>query len=260
MSALYAFCRRVDDIADEADLPISERRGALERWRQDIATIYAGGQPTLPVNSELLPVIRRFNLPQSLFEELLDGVGMDLEYTRYESQIDLEVYCYRVASVVGLLSIEIFGYRDPACRDYAICLGKALQLTNILRDVRIDADRGRIYFPLEELRRWNVVPDEILNHIYTDRFRSMASAMAGRARAFYREAHHCLPTSERPAMIAAELMGAIYWRLLLRLEHAGFNAMGPECPRVSKTEKLRIAVRTWWRLRTRSSAPNYGRS
>ncbi len=258
MAALYAFCRRVDDVADETDVPVEERRLMLEQWRQDLAEAYATGQPRFPVNRELLPVIRRFNLPQSLFEELLEGVGMDLDRRRYESERDLDLYCYRVASVVGLLSIEIFGYDNPACRQYAIDLGKALQLTNILRDVRRDAERDRIYLPLEDLRRHEVDSDEILRHVYSERYRSLASAVADRARQYYVRAREGLPSEERRAMGAAELMGAVYWRLLIKLGHIGYNVFGPDRVRVAKTEKFYLACRTRWHLQVRSSAHNYG--
>src|SRR5882672_6710329 len=129
MSALYAFCREVDDVADEESHPVAQRRAALGEWREDIRRACEGGTPTMPTNREFQPVIQRFKLPSALFDELIRGCEMDLEQTRYATYEELEVYCYRVASVVGLLSIEIFGYHNPACRDYAIALGKALQFT-----------------------------------------------------------------------------------------------------------------------------------
>ena len=146
MAALYAFCREVDDVADEEDEPVDVRRERLEEWREDIRAACADGQPRFPVNREIQPVAHRFGLPVELFEELIRGCEMDLDTKRYQTFEDLDLYCYRVASVVGLLSIEIFGYANPACKDYAVYLGKALQLTNILRDVRTDAELGRIYY------------------------------------------------------------------------------------------------------------------
>src|SRR6266851_2596713 len=167
MSALYAFCREVDDVADEEGLPVEERRARLALWRADIARACATDEtPHFRVNQELKPFIRQHRLPFELFDELIRGVEMDLDINRYETYHDLEQYCYRVASVVGLLSIEIFGYQNPACRDYANHLGKALQLTNILRDVRSDAERGRIYLPLSELARFGVSEGEILRLEY----------------------------------------------------------------------------------------------
>src|SRR5437667_2781383 len=162
MSALYAFCREVDDVADNEVLPVEERRARLAIWRADIARACAQETPQFRVNQDLKPFIRQHRLPYELFDELIRGVEMDLDVKRYKTYADLEQYCYRVASVVGLLSIEIFGYRNPACRDYANHLGKALQLTNILRDVRTDAERGRIYLPLTELARFQVAEKELL--------------------------------------------------------------------------------------------------
>ena len=143
---------------------------ASPQWREEIRLACDGAIPSFPVLRELQPVIARYRLPFSSFDELIRGVEMDLDINRYQTFQDLEQYCYRVASVVGLLSVEIFGYQDPACRDYAIHLGKALQLTNILRDVRTDALRGRIYLPQSELQRHGVTSDEILGLQYSDRF------------------------------------------------------------------------------------------
>ncbi|MBC8001806.1 MAG: squalene/phytoene synthase family protein, partial [Opitutaceae bacterium] len=170
MSALYAFCREVDDAADEESVPVEERRTRLSAWRDDIRRACAGEHPTMVVNQELQPVVQKYRLPFDLFDELIRGVEMDLDKNRYETLEELEHYCYRVASVVGLLSIEIFGHQSAGCRDYAIHLGHALQLTNILRDVRTDAERGRIYLPLTELRRFQVTEAEILSFQYSDRF------------------------------------------------------------------------------------------
>jgi 15-cis-phytoene synthase len=258
MSALYAFCRQVDDVADEAALPVEQRRSELAAWRQDIHQACAGGQPRFPVNRELQPAIVQYRLPLALFDELLSGVEMDLDIQRYEDYDQLDLYCYRVASVVGLLSIEIFGYRDPACRDYALALGKALQLTNILRDVRTDAERGRIYLPQQELRRFGVTPEEILGCQYSDRYRALARSVADRARGFYQVAHRALPAADRPAMVAAELMGTVYWHLWRRLKACGFNVFASPHIRLSKPHKLRLILRTWLRWACRSQAPNYG--
>src|SRR5665213_769344 len=178
MAALYAFCREVDDVADDESAPPAQRRAALAAWREDVRRACDGQPPAFEVNRELQPVIAQYRLPFAHFDELIRGMEMDLEIKRYETYEALEQYCYRVASVVGLLSIEIFGYKDPACRDYAIYLGKALQLTNILRDVRTDAERGRIYLPLEDLRRFNVSQQEILDSQYSERFEQLAQAVA----------------------------------------------------------------------------------
>jgi phytoene synthase len=258
MSALYAFCREVDDVADEDSVPVASRREQLAAWREDVRAACQQGVPRFAVNRELQVVIAAHGLKFELFDELIRGVEMDLDTLRYETYEQLELYCYRVASVVGLLSIEIFGYRNPACREYAVHLGKALQLTNILRDVRNDAERGRIYLPAAELERFRVSPEEILGHRYSDRFRELAVAVAARARHFYQAAHMTLPDEDRRAMASAELMGSVYWRLLQKLEASGFNVFGPRPTRLSKLQKLALVGRTWLRIATGAMAPNYG--
>ncbi|MBI2927314.1 MAG: presqualene diphosphate synthase HpnD [Verrucomicrobia bacterium] len=258
MAALYAFCREVDDVADDESAPVEERRARLGAWRADVRAACENGSPQFPVNRELQPVIARYRLPFALFDELLRGVEMDLDIKRYETYAELEQYCYRVASVVGLLSIEIFGHQHPACRDYAVHLGKALQFTNILRDVRGDAERGRIYLPLEELARCGVHPEEILRFEYSPRFRDAAAAVAQRARRYYQLAREALPAEDRRSMAPAELMGSVYWRLLRKLERRQFNVFGPTPAKVSKLQKLLLILRTWYRMTSGAVVPNYG--
>lgn len=258
MSALYAFCREVDDVADTEGVPAETRREQLAAWRADIRRACSQEQPQFQVNRELQPVIRQHALPFELFDQLLQGVEMDLTISRYPDYEHLEQYCYRVASVVGLLSIEIFGYRDPACREYAIYLGKALQLTNILRDVRADAERGRIYLPLDQLARFGVSPEEILRLEYSERFAVLAGSVAAHARQFYRLARQTLPAVDRRAMAAAELMGSVYWRLLCKLERRRFDVFGPKPTRLNKAQKLLLILRTGCRLAVGGLAPNYG--
>jgi phytoene synthase len=258
MSALYAFCREVDDVADDETVPVEERRRRLAEWRADVERACSGATPQKVVNRELQPYIVKHRLPLALFEELIRGVEMDLEIKRYQTMHDLEQYCYRVASVVGLLSIEIFGYENSRCRDYALCLGKALQLTNILRDVRNDAERGRIYLPLDHLQRFGVTESEILALHYTDRFRQLAEAVAARARHFYERAREALPTEDRRSMAAAELMGSVYWRLLRKLEFQQFDVFGPNPTRLTKMQKILLILRTWFRMFSGAVVPNYG--
>ncbi len=259
MSALYAFCREVDDVADDESAPVSERRAQLAGWREDLRRACLGGAPQFPVNRELQSIIRQHpGLTFELFDDLIRGVEMDLDIKRYNTHTELEQYCYRVASVVGLLSIEIFGYTDPRTRDYAVHLGKALQLTNIVRDVKTDAERGRIYFPLEELERFRVSESEILSGAYSPRFRELAASVADRAKHFYKMARETLPRTDRRAMAAAELMGSVYWRLLEKLEAREFNVFGPEPTRVSKGQKILLILRTWLRLASGKVVPNYG--
>jgi phytoene synthase len=259
MAALYAFCRQVDDVADEESSPLEKRRADLAVWRQDIRLACEGGNPQFAVNRELQPVIAQYSLPYAHFGELLSGVEMDLDIKRYKTYEDLEVYCYRVASVVGLLSIEIFGYQNPQCRSYAVALGKALQLTNILRDVRNDAERGRIYLPLSELERHRVSEEEILRFEYSERFEKLAESVASQAKKYYAEAARALPEEDRRSMIAAELMGSVYWCLLEKLESRRFNVFGKKSLRLNRGQKLALILRTWARLTIGVSTPNYGK-
>jgi phytoene synthase len=258
MCALYAFCREVDDVADEESVPLEKRRADLAAWRQDIRLACEGGAPSFPVNRELQAVITQYRLPFSHFDELIRGVEMDLVVKRYQTFEELEQYCYRVASVVGLLSVEIFGYQNPDCRQYAIHLGQALQLTNILRDVRNDAERGRIYLPLVELARHKVSPEEILALEYSERFAQAAASVAARAKNSYSLAGRTLPAADRRSMIAAELMGSVYWRLLRELERQRYDVFGPHPARLSRAQKILLILRTWFRLNAGAASPNYG--
>lgn len=258
MSALYAFCREVDDVADEDAVPTEKRSAQLAEWRADVKRACENGTPQFPVNRELQPVIRRFRLPFELFDELIKGCEMDLDTLRYENDEQLEIYCFRVASAVGLLSIDIFGHQNPACRDYAIHLGKALQLTNILRDVKTDATRGRIYLPLADLKQFNVTPREILEGVYSERYEALARHIAARAKNFYQLARQTLPTEDRRSMVAAELMGAVYWQLLLKLERGRFDVFGDKPLKLSKPHKLALIFKSWLQFVFHAKTPSYG--
>jgi phytoene synthase len=159
---------------------------------------------------------------------------------------------------VGLLSIEIFGYQNPACRDYAVALGQALQLTNILRDVKTDAARGRIYLPQSELKKFNVGEDEILNSKYSENYFALARSVADRAKSYYRLARKTLPAEDRRNMVAAELMGSVYWRLLQKLEQEKFNVFGPQAVKLAKPHKLALVFRSWLRHAARAKVSDYG--
>jgi phytoene synthase len=258
MSALYAFCREVDDVADDETVPAEKRREQLAEWRADVKRACENQPPQFPVNRELQPVIRQFNLRFELFDDLLKGCEMDLDIKRYENFEALEKYCHHVASVVGLLSIEIFGYKNPVCRDYAVYLGKALQLTNILRDVKTDAARERIYLPQSELEKFGVTGDEILNSKYSDRYFALATSVAARARGFYQLAQKTLPAEDRRSMVAAEMMASVYWRLLRKMERGRFDVFGPRPLKLSKPGKLALVLRSWLRLAIGSTSPDYG--
>jgi phytoene synthase len=258
MSALYAFCREVDDVADDETVPAEKRRAQLADWRDDVKRACENQSPQFPVNRELQPIIKQFGLHFDLFDELIKGCEMDLDTKRYENFEQLELYCHRVASVVGLLSIEIFGYKNPATRDYAIYLGKALQLTNILRDVKTDAERGRIYLPLDELKKFNVSENEILNSKYSDRYFALATSISERAKSFYALARKTLPPEDRKSMVAAELMGSVYWQLLQKLERQQFDVFGSQPIRITRPKKLLLILRSWLRFTFNATASNYG--
>ena len=245
MSALYAFCRAVDDVADEDSSPVEKRRAELAAWREDIRRACDNKNPQFILNQEFAPVIQKFKLPFALFDELIQGCEMDLEKLRYENFAELELYCHRVASVVGLLSIEIFGHQSPVSRDYAENLGQALQLTNILRDVKNDAARGRIYLPLTELKKFGVSEQEILDGKFSDRYEALARSVGQRARAFYQRARQTLPPEDHRAMVSAELMGSVYWQLLMKLERGNFNVFGAQPLKLSKPQKLALIFKSW---------------
>lgn len=257
MSALYAFCREVDDVADEDSAPVERRRRELARWRADVKLACDNQAPELPVNVELRPIIQKYSLPFALFDELIKGCEMDLEITRYENYDQLELYCYRVASVVGLLSIQIFGHQNTVVREYAVTLGKALQFTNILRDVKTDAARGRIYLPQSELKKFNVSEADILDGRYTEPFRALAESVAARAKNFYSAARVSLPPEDRRSMVAAELMGTVYWRLLEKLEGAKFDVFSQPL-KLSRPQKLFIIFQVCLRFWFGSATGKYG--
>jgi len=259
MSALYAFCRAVDDVADEDSVPVDKRREQLAAWREDIRRACGNETPEFVLNQEFQPVIRQFKLPFALFDEIIKGCEMDLEKLRYENFDELELYCHRVASVVGLLSIEIFGYKNSVCHDYAVYLGQALQLTNILRDVKNDAGRGRIYLPQSELKKFKVSESEILNSKYSENYFQLAVNVAARAKHFYQLAQQTLPPEDRRSMVAAELMGSVYWQLLLKLERGRFDVFGPRPLKLSKPHKLALIFQSWLRHAVGSNSSSYGR-
>lgn len=258
MSALYAFCREVDDVADDESVPADCRRAQLAEWRADIERACGDQSPQFPINKELQPVIREFHLPFASFDDIIKGCEMDLEKFRYEDFADLELYCYRVASAVGLLSIRIFGFKNQRCSEYATHLGHALQLTNILRDVKEDAARGRIYLPLSELKKFEVDESEILRGEYSNRYFLLASSIAEKAKSHYHLARELLPQEDRKSMVAAELMGSVYWQLLRKLERERFDVFGPQRLKLSKPHKLALIFKSWLRFVFGSTASNYG--
>ena len=245
--SVYAFCRFVDDIADseEFDNPAE----MLTRWREELDKVFAGA-PSRAISRALSENVRRFNIPRRYFEDVIDGVEMDLKQQRYGSFADLCLYCRRVASAVGLICIEIFGYRNQSARAYAEYLGIAFQLTNIIRDIGEDAARGRIYLPLEDLAYFDVSETEILNSIYGPGFRALIEFEAERARRYYRAAAQALADEDRGSMLAAEGMRLIYSSLLERIARGGYRVFGPRTS-LSAPRKLYLVGRAWAGTRLR---------
>jgi phytoene synthase len=238
--ALYAFCRTVDDAVDQGPATPSEQRRVLADWRLELARVYEG-RPTQPISQHLAEVVRAFPVQRQHLEAILDGVEMDIDKRRYATFEELLEYCYRVASAVGLCCIEIFGYTDPRAHDYALNLGVALQLTNILRDLRTDGERGRIYLPLDEIRRFGYSEDELLQGRHTPAFVSLMRFQADRAHAYYRAARAARAPADRRRLIAAEIMGGIYHALLRELEARRFRVFDGRI-RVSTPKKIALAL------------------
>ena len=244
ITALYAFCREVDDVVDEChDLSLAQTK--LEWWRQEVGRVY-GGTPTHPVGHALKDVIKGFRLPQEQLLEIIDGMAMDLSQTRYLDFKGLQLYCYRVASVVGLLAAEIFGYQDRQTLKYAHDLGLAFQLTNIIRDVGEDARRGRIYLPIEDLQRFEVPAKDLLEARYSDAFRELMAFQAERAEKFYDQAFAQLPAVDRKAQRPGLVMAAIYRTLLREIARDGFLVLDRRTS-LTPLRKVWLAGTTWFR-------------
>jgi len=242
ITALYAFCREVDDVVDDCTDPATAR-ATLAWWRQELAAAFHG-TPQHPVARALAEIAPRFNLAEARLAEIIEGMQMDLDLNRYPSFETLRQYCHRVAGVVGQLSAEIFGYQDRGTLDYAADLGLAFQLTNIIRDVGEDARRNRIYLPLDEIERHGVSAADITASRETDEFRRLIEFQIERAQGHYREAFAKLPAVDRRAQRAGIVMAAIYRTLLDEIRRDGCHVL---TRRVSLTpiRKLWIAWRTW---------------
>ncbi|HUE40380.1 MAG TPA: squalene/phytoene synthase family protein [Chthoniobacterales bacterium] len=239
ITSFYAFCRVIDDIADNADLDVAEKRRRLIEWRDWLRTPRPNESE---IAAEARDLMNKYSLRPEMFEEIIAGVEMDLTIQRYATFEELRVYCYRVASAVGLVSIEIFGYRNQACKDYAIQLGLALQITNIIRDVGKDLQSGRIYLPQEDLGRFDYSEKELQARHYDERFVRLMQFEAGRARQFFSRAAEVLPREDRRSMVAAEIMASIYRGLLRRMELDKFRVFEKEYG-LNKLEKTgRIAA------------------
>ena len=243
ITALYAYCREVDDVVDEVSDP-DVARAKLGWWRSEVERIY-GGTPQHPVAIALQDAVRRYRLPKEHLLRVIDGMQMDLEKTRYRTFAELEDYCDHVAGVVGLLSAEIFGYQDARTRDYAQKLGVAFQLTNIIRDVGEDARRGRIYLPQEDLDRFGVAAGDVLRARTSPAFVELMRFEAERAARWYEEAIAALPARDRRPQRAGLAMAAIYRTLLDEIARDGYAVLDRRIA-LTPLRKLWIATRAAW--------------
>ena len=240
--AFYAFCREVDDVVDECSDP-QLAATKLAWWREELDRLYAG-QPQHPVTQALKTVLMEFNLPQEQLLEIIDGMEMDLQQTRYPDFKALSLYCYRVASVVGLLAAEIFGYTDRQTQKYAHDLGMAFQLTNIIRDVGEDARRGRVYLPIDELKRFDVPLSDILDSRYTENFRQLMEFQIERAEQYYVQAMAQIPSVDRKSQRPGLVMAAIYRTVLEEIKRDNCRVLTHRTS-LTPLRKLWIAWRTW---------------
>jgi 15-cis-phytoene synthase len=225
MTVFYAFCRVIDDIADSSELTVAEKQKHLAAWRK---MLRAAVQDEPALARDVRGLMNKYSLSPEMPEEIIAGVEMDLSIFQYPTFQDLRVYCYRVASAVGLVSIEIFGYRNPRCKEYALELGLALQMTNIIRDVGKDLQAGRIYLPQEDMARCNYSETELRNRQYNERFVRVMEFESERAREFFSRAAAALPSEDRRTMVPAEIMGSIYRGLLRRMELDKFRVFEKE--------------------------------
>ena len=242
ITALYAFCREVDDVADECHDPHLART-KLAWWRDELARLYAG-TPNHPVTRALLPALETYALPREAFEEIIDGMEMDLDHDRYADFNSLKLYCHRVAGVVGELSARIFGFRAHGTLDYAQTLGLAFQLTNIIRDVGEDARRGRIYLPQDELRQFGVRESDIVGARSTPEFIELMRFQTARARELYAQALGRLAAEDRATQKPGLVMARIYRTLLDEIERDGFPVLQGKTS-LTPIRKLWLAWRTW---------------
>ena len=240
--AAYAFCRLCDDIADE-DLPLDEKRRRFAETRRMLAES-EGGDSGDPVFRALGDARAGFGIPRRLFEEVIEGVEIDLVQSRFETFDDLRGYCYKVASVVGLICIEVFGYEDPAAREYAVDMGLAMQLTNILRDVREDAERGRIYLPLDEMASFGYTERDLFRGVVNDPFRDLMRFQARRARAYFATSRKLMPLIAPRSRACPSVLHTLYSRILDRIERAGFDVFAERIG-LGRTEKLYLMGKLW---------------
>jgi 15-cis-phytoene synthase len=243
IGAVWDFCRAVDDAVDEAADPATAATEVV-KWREEVGHLFGPGTPQTSQSKSLKPYVETFVLSRQPFDDLVDGVEMDLRRSRYETFDELVGYCRRVASAVGVMCIEVFGCRDSRSREYAFNLGLALQLTNIIRDIKADLEQGRVYLPQEDLARFGVTERALASGVMTDAIRKLLAHECQRARQFYTAAAQAMPHTESRKLVAAEIMGAIYFEILQRIERRGYDVF-TERIRVPKLQRARIALQVW---------------
>jgi phytoene synthase len=246
IETIYAFCRYSDDIVDE-EADVKEKYRRLLIWTNELQRALQGASRYAILN-RLVAVIQKFNIPIHLFLDLLKGMEMDLMKDRYESFSELQQYCYRAASTVGLICAEVFGYHHERTKQYAVNLGIALQLTNILRDIKTDAKKGRIYIPREDLRRFGYTEEDLIASTYNDEFRALMKFECERAHEYFRMAKSYLAEDDKPLFTAARAMGNIYYLLLLRIERANYDVFSK---RIRLTSPVKFLVAMILRLRNK---------
>lgn len=244
--AVWDFCRAVDDAVDEAPAGAGGAAApdGVALWRAELARCYDGEAPLTPQGRELQPFVRRFDLPRQAFEDVIDGVAMDLDTTRYQTFADLREYCRRVASAVGLICIRLWGCRSEGAAEYALNLGLALQLTNILRDVKVDLARGRVYLPLDDLDACGCTIADLGRDAISDPVRCVVEFECRRAHELYDRARRALPPEDRTRLVAAEIMRAVYYETLRRIERSGYDVFSGKA-RVPRPRQAAIALRQW---------------
>lgn len=245
IGVVWDFCRAVDDAVDEA-VDRTRAEAAVAAWRAEVGRLFGEGEPVTPQGARLKPYVSMLRLSRAPIDDLVDGVEMDLWRSRYDTFEELVGYCRRVASAVGLICLEIFGCRDSRSRDYAFNLGVALQVTNIIRDVKVDLDHDRIYLPQEDLARFGVTEDALKAGRVTEPIRALLAHECERARHFFAAAAQAMPHQEARKLVAAEIMGGIYFEILQRIERRGYDVF-TEVIRVPKFVRARIALTRWAR-------------
>lgn len=257
MYTIYAFCKLVDSAVDEP-APGSQPSEEVAKWRQEVSATYHG-HPTQPVTISLATHLQTFDIPESLLQELITGVEMDLTINRFSTFPELYQYCYRVASVVGLICLKIFQTQSPAAEDYAVNLGLAFQLTNILRDLKGDAEHNRIYLPLEDLQRFGYPEEALLRQQPSPALVNLVKFECERAQSYYQKAQsilQSLPLSDQKSLVVAEIMRGVYSQILQQLKDREYQVFGPRV-RVSPMQRLAIAANIWIRsLFTHRVAPS----